>query len=152
MWRWLARRRAAGEGESRVRIVALIFWTANVCVGWYLMPKWLSGGLRRQATKVTRFPLLLILSHPFCAAAGLGFWAAYVATGQVAFAWSAFGVLCGSSLLGFTMLTRWLPGRGGRHARGSEQHFPGQAVIFHGLVGVAILVLVLITATIVSKP
>jgi len=135
-----------------VGIVALVLWAGTACVGLYLMAKWLAGGISRQTTKVSRFPPSLILAHPLCAAAGFGFWAAYLLTGHVSFAWTAFGVLCGSSLLGFTMLTRWLPGRGGKHARGAEQRFPGQAVILHGLVGVATLVLVLIAATIVSRP
>jgi hypothetical protein len=136
-----------------VRTIALVLWAGTACVGLYLLSTWLSsGGIRRQPTKVTRFPVILILAHPFCAATGLGLWAAYVATGRVPYAWTAFGAGCGSALLGFTLLTRWLPGTGGRHARGADQHFPGQAVMVHGLVGVATLVLVLITATIVSRP
>jgi hypothetical protein len=37
-----------------------------------------------------------------------------------------FGELTSSAMLGFVMLTRWLAGRGGRHAGGAEQAFPAR--------------------------
>ncbi len=134
-----------------MRIGALVLWIANACIGLYLLSIWLlRGGIRRQATKVTRFPIGLIFMHPLFAAAGLGFWVAYVLSGRVRWAWIAFGILCVAALLGFALLTRWLTGRGGRHAREAEQRFPRYAVLLHALVGVATFVLVLVTATIVS--
>jgi hypothetical protein len=42
---------------------------------------------------------------------------------------------------------RWLVGRGGRHARGAEQHFPAKVVAMHGAVGLTTFTLVLIAAT-----
>jgi len=48
-------------------------------------------------------------------------------------------------------LTRWLTGIGGRHARKEGEHFPAWAVLLHGLAGLATLILVLITATIMSQ-
>jgi hypothetical protein len=60
-------------------------------------------------------------------------------------------VLCGSALLGFALLTRWLTGIGGRHARTEAEHFPAWAVALHGLGGLATFILVLITATIMSQ-
>jgi len=125
---------------------------ANACIGLYLLWTWLShGGIRQQATKVTRFPVILILAHPLFAAGGLGFWVAYLLTGFAKFAWSALGILSAAALLGFTLLTRWVTARGGRHARGAEQHFPVFAVVLHGVVGVSTFVLVLITATIMGQ-
>lgn len=59
-------------------------------------------------------------------------------------------MLCGSALLGFALLTRWLTGIGGRHARKEGVHFPAWAVL-HGLAGLATFILVLITATIMSQ-
>jgi hypothetical protein len=50
-------------------------------------------------------------------------------------------------MLGFVLLTRWLVGRGGRHARGAEQHFPARVVAMHGTVGLTTFMLVLIAAT-----
>jgi hypothetical protein len=70
----------------------------------------------------------------------------YLATSQVVYAWSAFGLLAVVALLGFAMLTRWLVGGGGRHARGAEQAFPATAVIIHAIVAVATFALAFATA------
>lgn len=128
-------------------IVALVIWSATACFGLYLLVLWLAhGGLRQQATRITVFPAALIFAHPSIAATGLAFWVGYVRTGRPDFAWTGFGVLSVSAMLGFVMLTRWLVGRGGRHARGAEQHFPVRAVAMHGTIGLSTYVLVLIAA------
>nr|WP_221473786.1 hypothetical protein [Planomonospora venezuelensis] len=120
-------------------------------VGIYLLYLWLSGGgLRQQATKVTRFPTGLVFAHPLLAVSALGCWIAYVLTLQRAFAWISFGVLAVSAVLGFVMFTRWLGG--GRHARGAERRFPLVAVLLHGLAGVTTFVLVLLTAAVATGP
>ena len=137
---------------GRVRVSALVLWIANIGIGLRLLYLWISrGGIRQLATKVTRFPVIMILLHPLAGVTGLGLWLAYLLTGWVTFAWSAFGLICGSALLGFALLTRGVSSRGGRHARGAERHIPGLAVAAHGIVGVTIFVLVLITATIASR-
>ncbi len=51
----------------------------------------------------------------------------------------------------FVLLTRWLTGRGGRHARGAEQAFPVLAVLAHGTVAILTFVLVLPAAIAVSR-
>jgi hypothetical protein len=107
--------------------------------------------LKEQATKVTRFPAVVVVGHPLLAVAGLGTWIMYLTTTRVVYAWSAFGTLVAVALLGFVMLTRWLVGRGGRHARGAEQAFPAVAVMVHGVVAVATFILVLLTALAISK-
>lgn len=130
-----------------MRIVALAMWSATACFGLYLLAMWLShGGLKQQATRITVFPAALIFAHPLLAATGLAFWISFVGTGRPEFAWAGFGVLSLSAMLGFVMLTRWLVGRGGRHAKGAEQHFPVRAVAVHGLVGLSTYVVVLVTA------
>jgi hypothetical protein len=130
-----------------VPIVALVIWCATACFGVYLLAMWLShGGLKQQATRITVFPAALIFAHPLLAATGLAFWISFVDTGRLECAWVGFGVLSMSAMLGFAMLTRWLVGRGGRHARGAEQHLPVRAVAVHGLVGLSTYVLVLVTA------
>ncbi|MET8053402.1 MULTISPECIES: hypothetical protein [unclassified Streptosporangium] len=130
-------------------LVTIVTWLITAMVGIYLLYLWLSGGgLRQQATKVTRFPALLIFAHPALAVSALACWIVYVRTLEPAFAWLSFGVLALSALLGFTMFTRWLGG--GRHARGAEQRFPMVAVVLHGVAGVATFVLVLLTAAIAS--
>jgi len=131
-----------------MKIVALVVWCGTACFGLYLLGVWLShGGLRQQATRITVFPAALIFAHPVLATTGLSFWIAYLLSHKLAYAWSGFAVLSASAMLGFVMLTRWLTGRGGRHARGAEQHFPAKVVAVHGTVGLTTFTLVLIAAT-----
>jgi hypothetical protein len=134
-----------------VKWVALAIWGGTACFGLYLLGVWLShGGLRQQATRITVFPAVLIFAHPVLATSGLSFWIAFILTAHVLYAWCAFGVLTVSALLGFVMLTRWLVGRGGKHARGAEQHFPARVVAMHGVVGLTTFALVLITSTLAT--
>ncbi|RJL34195.1 hypothetical protein [Bailinhaonella thermotolerans] len=128
-----------------MKTVTLVLWILTACAGLYLLSVWLRNGGLRQ-TKVTRFPKVLIFTHPALAVAGLALWVAFLAGGGRAYAWAAFAALVVTAMLGFTMLTRWLMG-GGRHARGAEQHFPVVAVVLHGLTGVSTFVLTLLTAT-----
>jgi hypothetical protein len=145
--------RLHGERSTvELKLVALAIWAATACFGLYLLFVWLShGGLRQQTTRITVFPAALIFAHPVLATAGLSFWIAYVLTGHLAFAWIGFGVLGTSAMLGFVMLTRWLVGRGGKHAKGAEQHFPAKVVAMHGAVGLTTFALVLITATLATR-
>ncbi|MEV5748841.1 hypothetical protein AB0L00_13575 [Actinoallomurus sp. NPDC052308] len=131
---------------------ALVMWVLAAAVGAYLLIIWLAnGGLRRQGTKVTRFPVTVVLGHPTLAVVALAAWVAFLLTARIAYAWSSFGVLVVVALLGFTLLTRWLTGRGGKHARGAEQHFPLLGVLAHGTVAILTFVLVLFTAIRVSR-
>ncbi|MEV0968005.1 hypothetical protein [Microtetraspora glauca] len=129
-----------------MELAALAVWILTVLAGLYLLVLWLAGsGLRQQATKVTAFPVTLILTHPALAVAGLGLWIGFLLTRESGYAWGAFAVLTAVALLGFTLFTRWL-GRG-RHARGAERRFPVIAVVLHGVAGVSTFVLVLLTAS-----
>lgn len=135
-----------------MQIIALAVWSATAIIGLHPFWRWFAaGGIRRQATKVTRFPLVLVFAHPVFSLTGLGYWVGYVMTGHRTDAWTAFTVLCGSALLGFALLTRWVSGEGGRHARGGEQGRPPASVVVHGVAGVATFALVLVTATIASQ-
>lgn len=135
-----------------LKFVALAIWAGTACFGLYLLFVWLShGGLRQQATRITVFPAALIFAHPILATTGLSFWIAYILTNHVDYAWIGFGVLSASAMLGFVMLTRWLVGRGGRHARGAEQAFPAKVVAMHGAVGLTTFALVLITTTLATR-
>ncbi|MDL4774777.1 MULTISPECIES: hypothetical protein [Thermomonosporaceae] len=133
-----------------MEFAALVAWVLAAMAGVYLLMIWmLNGG---PSTKVTRFPLLLVVGHPLAAVVGLAVWIAYLATGRAGFAWTAFAALLVVVFQGFLLFTRWLVGRGGRHARGAEQAFPAAAVAVHGLVAVATVVLVFLTAIEVSRP
>jgi hypothetical protein len=131
---------------------ALVLWCASAAVGMYLLVAWLShGGLRQQATRITVFPAALIFAHPLLAVTGLALWIAYLATGAAGLAWTAFALVCATALLGFVMFTRWLGGRGGRHARGSGQQFPVTAIALHVVVGLLTFILVLLVAGVAGR-
>jgi hypothetical protein len=137
---------------SKLELIAAVIWASTACFGLYLLFVWLSyGGLRQQATRITVFPAALIFAHPTLATTGLTLWVVFLLTKHVTYAWSGFGVLSASAMLGFVMLTRWLVGRGGKHARGAEQHFPARVVAVHGAVGLATFALVLIAATLATQ-
>jgi hypothetical protein len=136
-----------------LEFAALVAWVLAAIAGLYLLVPWLAnGGLRRQATKVTRFPVVVVVGHPLLALAGLATWIMYLTTTSVVYAWGAFATLVVVAMLGFVLLTRWLVGRGGRHARGAGQAFPAVAVTVHGVIAVATFVLVLLTALAIRKP
>ncbi|HEU5156530.1 MAG TPA: hypothetical protein VFU43_06000 [Streptosporangiaceae bacterium] len=135
-----------------VEIAALVTWVAAAIVGLYQLTTSLAnGGLRGQATKVTRFPATLTLSHLLLGSGGLVIWVFYLITTRVMYAWAAFALLAVVALLGFMMLTRWLVGRGGRHARCAEPEVPIAAVFVHGGVAITTFVLVLFTALVVGN-
>ncbi|MCW2945752.1 MAG: hypothetical protein JWR24_2469 [Actinoallomurus sp.] len=135
-----------------MEIAALVMWVLTAVAGFYRLTGWLSnGGLRQQGTKVTRFPVVLVVGHPTLAVLALATWVAFLLTARSVYAWSAFGALVLVALLGFTMFTRWLTGQGGKHARDAEQGFPVVAVVVHGVVAVLTFVLVLLTAITVSR-
>ncbi|WP_328595066.1 hypothetical protein [Actinomadura macrotermitis] len=128
-------------------MVALVTWILAASAGLYLLLMWFAnGGLRGQATKVTRFPALILVGHPSAAVLGLLVWIGYLLSGAAVYAWTAFAALLVTIAQGVLLFTRWLIGHGGRHARGTDQPFPAAAVVIHGLVAAATLVLVLVTA------
>jgi hypothetical protein len=147
----LGGRAEAGKGTG-VEIAALVVWVLTAGLGFYLLARWLSdGGLRGQGTKVTRFPAVLILGHPTLAVLALATWVAFLLTARIVYAWSAFGGLIVVDLLGFVMFTRWLTGRGGKHARGGGRGLPTVTVFAHGAVAILTFVLVLLTAITISR-
>ncbi|GAA2415923.1 hypothetical protein GCM10010191_27870 [Actinomadura vinacea] len=134
-----------------MEFAALGAWIVAALAGTYLMAVWLArGGLLEQTTKVTRFPVLVVVGHPLAAVIGLAVWVAYLATERAGFAWAAFTALVVVIMQGFVLFTRWLVGQGGRHAKDTEQPFPAAAVLVHGVLAVATFVLVFLTAIQVS--
>jgi hypothetical protein len=137
----------ASKGE-RVEFAALGAWILAAAVGAYLMVvRTAQGGLIHQETKVTRYPVLVMVGHPLAAMIGLVVWVAHLVTGHAAYAWTAFAVLIIVIFKGFLLFTRWLVGQGGgRHAKGTEHDFPAAAVVAHGTVAAITFVLVFLTA------
>ena len=137
---------------SELELVATVIWAGTACFGLYLLFIWMShGGLRQQATRITVFPAVLVFAHPVLASVGLAFWIVFLFGKDASYAWIGFGVLSASAMLGFAMLTRWLEGHGGRHARGAEQQFPAGIVAAHGVVGLITFALVLIASTLATN-
>jgi hypothetical protein len=135
-----------------LELIATIIWAGNVFFGLYPLFAWqLQEGLRSQPARITQFPSAVVLAHPVLGAAGLLLWAVFLYDHSVRYAWASFAVLSTSALLGFVTLTRWLEGRGGRHARGPNRRFPVRAIFLHGAFGLTTFTLVLITATLAMQ-
>ncbi|MBT2211387.1 MULTISPECIES: hypothetical protein [Actinomadura] len=132
-----------------MEFAALTAWVLAAAVGGYLLVVWMANGGR--STKVTRFPILVVVGHPLAAVAGLAAWIAYLFTGTAWYAWGAFAALLVVAFQGFMLFTRWLVGRGGRHARGAEQAFPATAVAVHGAVAAVTVVLVFLTVIVQAR-
>lgn len=132
-----------------MEFAALGAWILAAVAGGPLLVVWMRDDGR--STKVTRFPVLAVVAHPLAALGGLAVWVAYLLTRNPGYAWVAFAALLVVILQGFVLFTRWLVGRGGRHARGAGQTFPATAVAVHGAVAVTTIVLVFLTAIEVTR-
>jgi hypothetical protein len=143
-------------------IAALITWVVTALGGFYMLGTWIQrGGIRQQQTGASRLPAPVVFGHFALAAVGLVVWIIYVVADTTALAWTAFVLLLPVALLGFVMLARWIPVHRDRTTAGAtpaaatpgaeaavpaERHFPVAVVVAHGLLAVATLVLVLLTA------
>jgi hypothetical protein len=134
---------------------ALIAWLITAGGGFVLLSIWLMrGGMRQQQEAGNRIRPPLILSHFLLAAGGLVVWIVYLVADEDVLAWIAFAVLAVVALLGWTMFAIWFrrrqAGAGGTDVAApgmpAEQHFPVTVVAAHGLVAVATVLLVLLTA------
>ncbi|MGN6161583.1 MAG: hypothetical protein ACTHOG_07730 [Marmoricola sp.] len=131
-------------------IAALIAWLITALGGFVLLGRWIQrGGLRQQRAGGQGLPTPVVFSHFLLAATGLVLWIIYVAVDTTALAWIAFALLIVIALLGFTMLARWVhivrsPATTGEDA--AERSLPVPVIAAHGLVAVATLVLVLLSA------
>ena len=145
--------------------VALISWVLTAGGGFILLAMWLArGGMRQQGESGSRIRPPLILSHFLLAAAGLVVWVIYVINDNDSLAWVAFVILAIVALLGWTMFAIWWQRRqrerragaavaetetaGGnpQGASPAEQSFPVSIVTLHGILAVATVVLVFLTA------
>lgn len=145
-------------------IAALITWVLTAAGGFYLLGTWIAKGGNR-VPRTSHFPPALIFGHFALAAIGLVIWIIYVIAGGTTLAWIAFVLLLPVAVLGFTMLARWIPtyraranvtaGGGGPSAADgttpaagapAERHFPVAVVGGHGVLAVATVVLVLLSA------
>lgn len=132
-------------------IAALIVWIVTALGGFVLLGRWIqSGGLRQQQSGVSRLPAPVVFGHFLLAAAGLVLWIIYVAVDSTALAWICVVLLVVIALLGFAMFARWIPVQRAEVAAGAqapaEKSLPVPVVAAHGIVAVATLVLVVLSA------
>jgi hypothetical protein len=93
-----------------MRFATLISWLVTASLGGYMLRTWLArGGLRRERARAGGLPPPLIFSHAGLAISGLLIWAAFVASGARALAWTAVGVLMVTVGLGLCTVTLWTP-------------------------------------------
>jgi len=134
-------------------VAALIAWLLTAAGGFVLLGTWIAkGGHRPDAARPSRFPPGLVFGHFLLAALGLVLWIVYVAADIDGLTWVAFAVVAVAALLGFALLSRWLPQVRDRTAPSgdttatAEAQFPVPVVVVHGLLGATTLVLVLLAA------
>ncbi|MEV4253413.1 hypothetical protein AB0J52_09595 [Spirillospora sp. NPDC049652] len=131
-------------------VAALIIWLLTALGGITMLGLWLArGGLRAPAgAPPTRFPPPVLFGHVIVAVAGLIIWIIYMATDKTALAWISFVLLLIVALLGFGLVSRWLPTRKilPTEPGPPERAIPVPIVVGHGLLAVVTVVLVLIAA------
>jgi hypothetical protein len=137
-------------------IAALVTWLITALGGFFMLGTWIARGGVRGGT--SRLPVPVLLGHVLLAAAGLVVWIIYLLADTKALAWTALALLVPVALLGFVMFFRWLavtrtpsvhtaaaPGSA-QAATAPEAAFPIPIVLGHGLLAVATLILVLLSA------
>lgn len=93
-----------------MRFATLISWLVTASLGGYMLHTWLArGGLRRERARAGGLPPPLIFGHAGLAISGLLIWAAFVASGARALAWTAVGLLMLTVGLGLCTVTLWTP-------------------------------------------
>jgi hypothetical protein len=93
-----------------MRFATFISWLLTASLGAFMLRTWLvRGGLRRERARPGGLPPQLIAGHAGLALAGLAVWAAYLACGARALAWTAVGVLMVTVGLGVCTVTLWTP-------------------------------------------
>jgi hypothetical protein len=146
-------------------IVALFTWVLAACGGLYLLAVWLIEYDREfQGSASSRLPVPVICAHALLAVGGLAVWGTFLLIGSVELAWAAVIVLAVVASLGMIMAVRWIymyravarlraaAAAGGPASPRAEipvppeRNFPVSVVIGHGVLAVATLILVLLTA------
>jgi hypothetical protein len=93
-----------------MRFLALIAWFVTALAGLYMLAVWLiENDATDQRNTASRLPLPVIVGHITLAVTGLIVWVGYLLFDRRALAWTAFGILAGIAVLGFTMFARWIP-------------------------------------------
>ena len=148
-----------------MKIIALAAWLTTAAFGLYLFAVWLiehDGSKGGRTASRLRAPV--IFSHVLLAVTGLVVWVLYLYLDQARFARTAFFILLSVAILGFIMLTRWIPVHRAANARAAlaartgsglagadpagppERNFPVPVVVAHGIFAVLTVSLVTLAA------
>ena len=138
-------------------VVALSTWIVTILLGLVLLVIWIVEYDREfQSADATRLPVPVISGHALLAMGGLILWISYLLLDDDQLAWAAAAVLGAVAVLGLVMAARWIRvyrayGDPGPSLTRSttvppERHFPVPVVVAHGIMAVATVVLVLLTA------
>jgi manganese efflux pump family protein len=126
--------------ELAVKIAALLAWLITAASGGYVLVHWLRAGGRLRRRAATAVPPVVVLGHAGLGLLGLVLWTVFTATGWVAVAWGAAGILAPVAGLGMSVLVIGLPsprpGAGGAAPAPPEPAEPVPA----GTAGTAVLV------------
>ena len=144
-------------------IAAFTTWLITAGAGLYLFAVWLiehDGSKSGGAASRLRAPV--VFSHVGLAFAGVTVWIVYLYVPQNRLALAALFILLPVALLGFIMLTRWIPVHRAANSVGAdvapataeavlavgppERNFPVPVVVAHGVFAVITFTLVALTA------
>jgi len=93
-----------------MRFATFISWLLTASLGAFMLRTWLlRGGLQQERARAGGLPPQLIAGHAGLALIGLAVWAAYLASGARALAWTAVGLLMVTVGLGLCTVTLWTP-------------------------------------------
>jgi hypothetical protein len=93
-----------------MRLATFISWLLTASLGAFMLRTWLvRGGPQRERARAGGLPPQLIAGHAALALVGLVVWAAYLASGARALAWTAVGLLTVTVGLGLCTVTLWTP-------------------------------------------
>jgi hypothetical protein len=147
-------------------VAALITWLVTATGGLYMFAVWLiehDGSTGGSAGSRLRAPV--VFSHVTLAATGLVVWVFYLYSDRIRLVWAAFLILLPVAVLGFIMLTRWIPVHRAANASAAaragsgpadtigppERNFPVPVVVAHGFFAVVTIALVALAAFGVSS-
>jgi hypothetical protein len=96
--------------NAALGITTLVSWLLTASLGAYMLSTLIaSGALREQRAIRGALSPRVLLGHFSLAGTGLAVWTCYVATGRVALAWCAVGLLMPAIGLGISTVTLWTP-------------------------------------------
>ena len=143
-----------------IGVAALISWLLTAAFGAALVLLWTARSSTRPLRRRRRpsygrpppyIPRSLVVAHVALAVGGLVAWTGALIAAEEGLAYAALGALLVVALLGASMFVRWLGSRRARLATRmqigapAESRLPTVMVLGHGLLGVATVVLVVLS-------